>query len=103
MFTQGTTDGFPDLDRRFKEGRFFNEMESKGAAQRWSLGYDVAEALFPTGNPLDKMVSDQRAAFRSSASTRSRARSSASSASTRSRSCRCRVHERLQRATRTCA
>ena len=46
-----------------KEGRFFNEMESRGARQRLSvIGYDVADALFPAGNPINKsvLISGQR-------------------------------------------
>ena len=40
----------------FKEGRFFNEVESRGGANVCVLGYDVADALFPSANPIDKSV-----------------------------------------------
>jgi putative ABC transport system permease protein len=38
------------------EGRFFNELEQKSAANVCLLGYDVADALFPSGNPIGKDV-----------------------------------------------
>ncbi|MEP6777402.1 MAG: FtsX-like permease family protein, partial [Chthoniobacterales bacterium] len=37
-------------------GRFFNELESRGGANVVVIGYDVADALFPEGNPIDKSV-----------------------------------------------
>jgi len=40
----------------FKEGRFFNELESRGGANVCVLGYDVADALFPSASPIDKSV-----------------------------------------------
>ena len=40
----------------FKEGRFFNELESRGGANVCVIGYDVASALFPSASPLDKSV-----------------------------------------------
>ena len=40
----------------FKEGRFFNELESRGGANVCVVGYDVADALFPSANPIDKSV-----------------------------------------------
>jgi putative ABC transport system permease protein len=40
----------------FKEGRFFNELESRGGANVCVIGYDVADALFPSASPLDKSV-----------------------------------------------
>ncbi|MEP6698884.1 MAG: ABC transporter permease [Verrucomicrobiota bacterium] len=41
----------------FQEGRFFNELESRGGANVCVIGFDVADALFPSGSPLDKRVS----------------------------------------------
>ena len=38
----------------FKEGRFFNEIESRSGAQVCVIGYDVANALFPSTSPIDK-------------------------------------------------
>jgi putative ABC transport system permease protein len=40
----------------FKEGRFFNELESRGGANVCVIGYDVADALFPSNSPIDKAV-----------------------------------------------
>ena len=40
----------------FKEGRFFNEVESRGGANVCVIGYDVADALFPSESPIDKSV-----------------------------------------------
>jgi len=40
----------------FKEGRFFNELESRGGANVCVIGYDVANALFPSSSPLAKSV-----------------------------------------------
>jgi putative ABC transport system permease protein len=40
----------------FKEGRFFNELESRAGANVCAIGYDVADALFPSENPIDKSV-----------------------------------------------
>jgi putative ABC transport system permease protein len=40
----------------FKEGRFFNEMESRGGANVCVVGYDVADSLFPSASPIDKSV-----------------------------------------------
>src|SRR6266403_3681127 len=39
-----------------KEGRFFSEIESRGAANVVVIGYDVADALFPSENPINKSV-----------------------------------------------
>src|SRR2546425_2335405 len=40
----------------FKEGRFFNDLESRGGANVCVIGYDVADALFPSASPIDKSV-----------------------------------------------
>ena len=57
VFTQGTTDEFLLTSTSgFKEGRFFTETESRGGHNVVVLGYDVAEALFPTGSAIDKTV-----------------------------------------------
>src|SRR5438477_12707345 len=40
----------------FKEGRFFSELGSRGAANVCVLGYDVADALFPGETPVGKSV-----------------------------------------------
>lgn len=48
----------------FKEGRFFNELESRGGANVCVIGYDVADALFPSASPLDKSVSINGQSFK---------------------------------------
>src|SRR5260370_25696365 len=40
----------------FKEGRFFNELESRAGASVCVIGYDVADALFPSASSIDKSV-----------------------------------------------
>lgn len=57
VFTLGTTSDFTltsTID--CKEGRFFNEVESREGAQVVVIGYDVADALFPSESPIDKLV-----------------------------------------------
>lgn len=57
VFTQGTTDDFVITSTpTFKEGRFFNETESRSARNVVVLGYDVAEALFPNQSASGKTV-----------------------------------------------
>ena len=57
VFTLGTTDAYQDITQiDFKEGRFFDSIESRGARNVCVLGYDVANALFPAGSPLDQLV-----------------------------------------------
>ena len=40
----------------FAEGRFFNELESRSGANVCVLGYDVADALFPSASPINRSV-----------------------------------------------
>ncbi|MFL6594142.1 MAG: ABC transporter permease [Chthoniobacterales bacterium] len=57
IFVQGTTADYPLISTvDFTEGRFFNELETKAAAQVCLLGYDVADALFPSESPVGKDV-----------------------------------------------
>ena len=57
VFTQGTTDEFLVTSTpTFREGRFFNETESRGGRNVTVLGYDVADALFPNESALGKTV-----------------------------------------------
>ena len=57
VFTQGTTEEFlVTSTSALKEGRFFNETESRGGRNVVVLGYDVAEALFPNTPALEKTV-----------------------------------------------
>ncbi|MBL9213992.1 MAG: ABC transporter permease [Opitutaceae bacterium] len=40
----------------YREGRLFNDTEANAGREVCVLGYDVAEALFPDGSPLDQVV-----------------------------------------------
>src|SRR5205807_1842371 len=57
VFVLGTTSDFivtSTIDCTL--GRFFNELESRGGASVVVIGYDVADALFPSESPLNKSV-----------------------------------------------
>jgi putative ABC transport system permease protein len=57
VFVLGTTSDFivtSTIDCTV--GRFFNELESRGGANVVVIGYDVADALFPSESPIDKSV-----------------------------------------------
>jgi putative ABC transport system permease protein len=57
VFVLGTTSDFivtSTID--CKEGRFFSDFESRGGASVVVIGYDVADALFPSESPIDKSV-----------------------------------------------
>jgi len=57
VFTLGTTAAFTVTSTiDCKEGRFFNEIESRTGAQVVVIGYDVADVLFPSESPIDKSV-----------------------------------------------
>src|ERR1700750_2647311 len=57
VFTQGTTDQFPQISSpQLSQGPFFTETESRGAQPVCVLGFDVAEALFPSRSPLGNTV-----------------------------------------------
>ena len=57
IFVQGTTSEYPLISVvDFNEGRFFNEVETRTAANVCLLGYDVADALFPGESPIGKDV-----------------------------------------------
>jgi putative ABC transport system permease protein len=65
IFIQGTTADYPLISVvDFNEGRFFNELETKGAANVCLLGYDVADALFPGETPVGKEVQISGQQFR---------------------------------------
>jgi putative ABC transport system permease protein len=65
IFIQGTTSDYPLISVvDFNEGRFFNELETKGAANVCLLGYDVADALFPGESPVGKEVQISGQQFR---------------------------------------
>jgi putative ABC transport system permease protein len=57
VFVLGTTSDFivtSTID--CTSGRFFSELESRGGANVVVIGYDVADALFPSQSPIDKSV-----------------------------------------------
>src|SRR5437773_396773 len=57
VFVLGTTSDFivtSTIDCTV--GRFFNDLESRGGANVVVIGYDVADALFPSESPIDKSV-----------------------------------------------
>jgi putative ABC transport system permease protein len=57
VFVLGTTSDFivtSTID--CTSGRFFNELESRAGANVVVIGYDVADALFPSESPIDKSV-----------------------------------------------
>ena len=57
VFVLGTTSDFivtSTID--CTAGRFFNELESRDGANVVVIGYDVADALFPSESPIDKLV-----------------------------------------------
>ena len=65
IFIQGTTADYPLISVvDFNEGRFFNDLETKGAANVCLLGYDVADALFPGESPVGKEVQISGQQFR---------------------------------------
>jgi putative ABC transport system permease protein len=65
IFIQGTTADYPLISVvDFDEGRFFNDLETRTAANVCLLGYDVADALFPSESPLGKEVQISGVQFR---------------------------------------
>ncbi len=65
IFVQGTTSEYPLISVvDFNEGRFFNELETRTAANVCLLGYDVADALFPGESPIGKEVQISGQQFR---------------------------------------
>ncbi|MEY2491357.1 MAG: putative transport system permease protein [Verrucomicrobiota bacterium] len=57
IFVMGTTSDYiltSTVD--CKEGRFFNELESRDGSNVCVIGYDVADALFPNSSPIGKLV-----------------------------------------------
>lgn len=57
IFVLGTTSDYTLVSSvDFTEGRYFNEVESKSGANVCVIGFDVADALFPAGNAIDKFI-----------------------------------------------
>jgi putative ABC transport system permease protein len=65
VFTLGTTDEYIRLNTTdFREGRFFNAIESRGGRDVCVLGCDVADALFPEQSPVGQVVHTGNQALR---------------------------------------
>jgi putative ABC transport system permease protein len=57
VYTIGTTGDYARINgAEYREGRLFTETESAAARQVCVLGYDVADALFPSRSPLGETV-----------------------------------------------
>lgn len=57
VFILGTTADYARINNvDFHEGRLFNDTEANAGREVVVLGYDVAEALFPTNSPLGQSV-----------------------------------------------
>lgn len=57
VFTQGTTHAFLETSHvTFREGRYMTPMESRAGRNVCVLGSEVADALFPSGLPINKRV-----------------------------------------------
>jgi putative ABC transport system permease protein len=57
VYVMGTTSDFIVTSTvECKEGRFFDEIESRGGDNVCVIGYDVADALFPSESPISKTV-----------------------------------------------
>jgi putative ABC transport system permease protein len=57
VYVLGTTANFTAISTvDCAKGRFYNDTEGRGGANVIVIGYDVADALFPAGDPIDKLV-----------------------------------------------
>lgn len=57
IFTLGTGSGLAQISRvDMKEGRFFNELESRAGRNVVIIGFDIADALFPGESSLGQTV-----------------------------------------------
>ena len=53
VFVSGATPNTADIDNRnIENGRFFVEVEAEGSARVAYIGADIANKLFPAGNPI---------------------------------------------------
>jgi putative ABC transport system permease protein len=65
VYVMGTTSDFVTTSTiDCKEGRFFDEMEARGGSNVCVIGYDVADALFPSESPLNKSILINGQAFK---------------------------------------
>lgn len=57
VYVMGTTSDFVVTSTvDCKQGRFFDEIEARGGRSVCVIGYDVADALFPSQSPLGRLV-----------------------------------------------
>ncbi len=57
IYTLGTTSDYARITRSdLKEGRFFTDFEGQAGANICFIGFDVADALFPSESPLGKSI-----------------------------------------------
>ena len=57
IYTMGTTADYARIARSdMKEGRFFTDFEGQAGANVCIIGFDVADALFPSGSPIDQTI-----------------------------------------------
>ena len=57
VYTIGTTANYASIVRTdMKDGRFFNEIESRGGRNVLVIGFDIADALFPGANPVGQTL-----------------------------------------------
>jgi putative ABC transport system permease protein len=57
IYTMGTTSDYARITRSdMKEGRFFGDFEGQAGSNVCIIGYDVADALFPSESPLGKTI-----------------------------------------------
>ena len=57
IYTLGTTADYARITRSdLKEGRFFTDFEGQAGSNVCVVGYDVADALFPSESPLGKTI-----------------------------------------------
>jgi len=57
VYILGTTSDFTAISTvDCAKGRFFNELESRGGTDVVVIGYDIADALFPSDDPINKSV-----------------------------------------------
>ncbi|MGE5400103.1 MAG: ABC transporter permease [Ignavibacteriales bacterium] len=64
ILTGTTNDYLGTTNFTFNEGRFFNDVESRGARNVVVIGSDVAKILFPKGNAVDQYVKIRGQKFR---------------------------------------
>jgi putative ABC transport system permease protein len=57
IYTMGTTADYSRITRSdLKEGRFYSDFEGQAGSNVCVIGFDVADALFPSESPLGKTI-----------------------------------------------